>query len=269
MGKKIRSFFISFIILIIFSGFLFFLGWTQFKIKPYSVGIVVSKLGGISESVVENGKFSWHWDFLIPTNAELRLFSTKPYKIERKILGELPSGNIYSNLYKNNPDFSYNFDFSIIAIVRPEVIISLLKNGVITDQASLDEYVGYAVDDFIRSAVDKIMKKSLENTMFLPEVLNYDDLFSEIKLSSKYSDIEIEKVSVKNVKIPDYNLYQKARNYYLSSQSFNDDSNIDDRKNGSVYGNSKSDDSSIKSSPNKNENDTGLIDQLKSILNSN
>ena len=84
MGKKIRIFFVCFIILVLFSGALFFIGWTQFRVKADTAGVLVSKTGGVNENVIEGREFSWHWEFLLPTNAQLRLFSTKPVMVEKK-----------------------------------------------------------------------------------------------------------------------------------------------------------------------------------------
>ena len=64
MGKKIRIFFVCFIILVLFSGALFFIGWTQFRVKADTAGVLVSKTGGVNENVIEGGEFSWHWEFL-------------------------------------------------------------------------------------------------------------------------------------------------------------------------------------------------------------
>ena len=157
MGKKIRSFFVCFIILVLFSGTLFFIGWTQFRVKADTAGVLVSKTGGVNENVIEGGEFSWHWEFLLPTNAQLRLFSTKPVMVEKRISGELPSGSVYAGLYKNSPDFSYNFDFLISAAVSKDSLPSLVKDGSLTDQNSLEKYINYAADDFIRSAVQKLI----------------------------------------------------------------------------------------------------------------
>ena len=41
MKKKLTSFLVCLLILIAFGGFVFFIGWTQFKIEPNNVGILI------------------------------------------------------------------------------------------------------------------------------------------------------------------------------------------------------------------------------------
>ena len=95
MKKKITSFLVCLLILIAFGGFVFFIGWTQFKIEPSNVGILVSKTSGINNKPVYPGTFSWHWEFLIPTNAQLKMFTQEPYIISKNVKGTLPNGEIY------------------------------------------------------------------------------------------------------------------------------------------------------------------------------
>ena len=88
-------------ILAVFSGVVFYFGWTQFRVKPDTIGIVVSKTHGIDDKPVLNGKFSWHWQFLLPTNAELRTFEIKPVNVTKEVSGCLPSGEAYASIYGN------------------------------------------------------------------------------------------------------------------------------------------------------------------------
>ena len=79
-------------ILAVFTGAVFYVGWTQFRVKPDTIGIVVSKTNGVDEKPVLNGEFAWHWQFLLPTNATLKTFQIKPVSVQKTISGCLPSG---------------------------------------------------------------------------------------------------------------------------------------------------------------------------------
>lgn len=210
LGKKARSFFICFVIVVLFCGALFFLGWTQFRVKNDTVGILVSKTGGVNKQVIESGAFSWHWEFLVPTNAQLLLFNTKPVLIERTVSGELPSGSLYARLYTDSPDFSYNFDFSLSAAVSGDAILSLVQKNSISGQNSLVSYLENAADYFIGFAVRKLLSLP-EDSVILPEAIDFDSVFKDIDISEKYPGVTIDTVSVRNIRIPDYALYQKAR----------------------------------------------------------
>ena len=97
---------ICLLIILIFSGFVFWKGWTSLRVKPEKFGIVISKTSGINEKPVVNGEFAWNWQFLLPTNAELKLFSIEPVSVTQTITGNLPSGELYTKYL----DSSYRFE---------------------------------------------------------------------------------------------------------------------------------------------------------------
>ena len=80
---------ICFIILLLFAGFVFLVGWTQIKVKPGYIGVVESKTGGIDKDIIIPGSFSWHKEFLIPTNARINTFENKPYNCTKTISGKI------------------------------------------------------------------------------------------------------------------------------------------------------------------------------------
>ena len=126
--KKIISFFI----LLIFFGAVFFIGWTQIKVKPDSYAIVISKTSGVDPNPVIPGEFSWHWQFLIPTNAELKIFSINPVNAKKTISGSVTNPNSIQNI-----DYSFDFAISLTVLSVCSVsmtvmaIISLIENTVL------------------------------------------------------------------------------------------------------------------------------------------
>ena len=110
---------ICFLIFVIFCGVVFFTGWTQIKVKPDTIGIVQSKTGGINQKPVIPGQFSWHKEFLIPTNAEINKFKNQPFNTTKTISGKRTafSSENYSNIkdifldMKQKIITDYKFDF--------------------------------------------------------------------------------------------------------------------------------------------------------------
>ena len=137
MKKVIAIFFI----LLVSAGVVFYFGWTQFKVGAGECGVLISKTSGVNSEPVLPGKFSWHWESLLPTNAVLRVFSLKPRTVTKTVSGSLPSADVYSTAFQSAPDFSYRFDFICTARVTPENIIALVKSGIVTDAESLDAYL--------------------------------------------------------------------------------------------------------------------------------
>ena len=106
-------------ILAIFTGIVFYAGWTQFRVKPDTIGVVVSKTSGVDSKPVLNGEFAWHWQFLLPTNATLKSFQIKPVNIQKSVSGCLPSGEAYASIYGAQGLFDYSFTFDI-SLTRAE-----------------------------------------------------------------------------------------------------------------------------------------------------
>lgn len=134
---------IGWIFILSFAAFVFFIGWTQWKVEPGQVGIVKSKINGVSENIVLPGKFSWHWEFLLPTNAVLVTFSTGERTIQRSIQGALPDAALYSKTAEDGAsyDFTYTIQIEAVASVESGAIAKLCANGTITDEASLTDYI--------------------------------------------------------------------------------------------------------------------------------
>lgn len=211
-----KKFLASVFILAVFSSVVFYIGWTQFRVKPDFTGVVVSKTSGISKKPVENGVFSWYWQFLLPTNAELKTYSIEPVNVNKVVKGQLPSGDVYTAMYNSPDTFSYYFDFSISVTVSPEAIIDLLLNNKISGNDDLKEYLDKSADVVAQLAADYCLKKASENSSFRPESVRRDDLLRNIQLYNDCPEVDITIFSIVESKIPDYSLYRKLQSSYLS-----------------------------------------------------
>ncbi|MFA6856366.1 MAG: hypothetical protein WCR31_04065 [Treponema sp.] len=204
------------LIVIIFTGFVFFLGWTQFKVGAGKCGILISKTSGVNTDPVLPGKFTWHWECLIPTNAELRLFSLKPYIETKSIHGTLPSADVYSAVFNIHSDFSYRFDFSISGKAVPADIAELVKNGIVSDSDSLNSYLDSAYSALANKAAVFILDKITENPSFRPESLKSDDILNGIAAAEDWPYIIFTDFSIISSKLPDRTLYNSARDTYIA-----------------------------------------------------
>ncbi len=212
MKKVLTNLLVCLIILLVFAGALFFIGWTQFKVPSDGFGIIRSKTGGIKKELVLPGEFSWHWEFLIPTNAELHTFRLKNYQLSKKITGTLPSGEVYSTLNDGRADFSYSFDFSMTASISEEKITELFAAGEIFDQTSLDTYVEHEAESVARLITASILSLSEKNPLMMPETFTTEKLLS---LADTETAVTLKSIVIHGAKFPDYSLYQKTREKYL------------------------------------------------------
>ncbi|MCH5292682.1 MAG: hypothetical protein J1E07_02985 [Treponema sp.] len=204
-----RKFAIAMLILIPLSAVVFFIGWTQFKVKAENVGVVISKTSGVSEVPVENGVFSWHWQFLVPGNATLRTFSIKPLNVTESVAGELSAGGAYG---------SYSFTFAVSLTVSPENLVRLVKLNRVTDSDDLRSYMEQAAKTVSQLAADYYLKKASENQDFRPESVRRDDLLRVIRMYEDFPELELTVFALTSSKLPDFELYRRYRTHLFYEQ---------------------------------------------------
>ena len=205
-----KKFLISLFILIIFSAFVFFFGWTQYRVKPGEFGVVISKTNGINETPIQNGEFSWYWQFLLPTNAILKTFTVEPVFVTKQIKGTLPSGDFYAS-YTPKETFDYSFEFSMSLTVSEQNVITLFKENKITTQNDLSQYISNCADTIAQLAASFYLKKIQDNPNFRLESVKRDELLREIKFYEDCPFIELMNFSLVSSKVPDFELYDKLK----------------------------------------------------------
>ncbi|MBQ9494700.1 MAG: hypothetical protein IJR50_03570 [Treponema sp.] len=215
-----KKFIACVIILLIASGAVFFFGWTQFKVGADSCGVLVSKTGGVNSEPVLPGKFSWHWECLLPTNATLKIFSTKPHVVSKTASGDLPSADVYGSMFDVAPNFSYRFDFMMTCRVASENIIELIRDGLVADDESLDAYIDSSCASLASKAASHILTKSFEDSSFRSESLTTSELLSLVNAAKDFPHIDFTHFAVTASRIPDSMLYTRARELFLEVHKF-------------------------------------------------
>ena len=209
-------------ILAIFSGVIFYFGWTQFRVKPDTIGIVVSKTNGIDDKPVQNGEFVWHWQFLLPTNATLKTFHIKPVESVKTISGALPSGEAYAAIYGAEGLFNYSFTFDISLTVSPEAVVELMKLNKITDDSDLAAYLEGAAGTLAQHAANFILTKAQDNPDFRAESLRREEILRGIQIYKDFPEIDVSVFSIQTSKLPDYKMYKKIQNMQPDELSAHD-----------------------------------------------
>lgn len=208
--------FISFIIILLFAGFIFYLGFVSFRVPVGKYGVMTSKTSGVYQKIIENEKFCWRWEKVIPKNAEIYVFEKKSCVFEQSFSGELPSGKIYSSLVKGEPDFSYSFDFEIYLSVKPENLIQLVDAQNLTGQKSLEEYL-QKISAKISQELSQYIIKMNENTVIAS--YNVPEIIENLNLNNKYDFVTVDEILIKNASVPDLNLYNLAKESYKKLQA--------------------------------------------------
>lgn len=209
--KKSSSFFLCLVILLAAFGFAFYMGWTQFKVKPGDIGIVVSKTGGTNPTPITHERFSWNWEFLIPTNAVLLTFSPKPYAFEKVVGGVLPSGKEYEKVYGGAVDFSYSFVFSVTLKCTPEHIANLVGSNEIASQDDVERFLERSASVACAAAANAVIS-AWENGD-VSSVEGAKEIM-ESAVSGSLKNCVLESAEILSHSVPDIALYKNAKASY-------------------------------------------------------
>lgn len=207
-----KKFLACLFILAVFTGAVFYIGWTQFRVKPDTMGVVVSKTSGVDSKPVLNGEFAWHWQFLLPTNATLKIFQIKPVSVQKTISGTLPSGEAYASIYGAQGLFDYSFTFDILLTLSPESVVELMQLNKITDDKDLAEYLEGAAATLAQKAANYILNRADGNPSFRTESLKREEILRGIQIYKDFPEIDVSVFAITSSKLPDYNMYKKISN---------------------------------------------------------
>ena len=207
-----KKFLACLFILAVFTGAVFYIGWTQFRVKPDTMGVVVSKTSGVDSKPVLNGEFAWHWQFLLPTNATLKIFQIKPVSLQKTVNGTLPSGEAYASIYGAQGLFDYSFTFDILLTLSPEAVVELMQQNKVTDDKDLTEYLEGAGSTLAQKAANYILSRADGNSSFRPESLKREEILRGIQIYKDFPEIDVSVFAITSSKLPDYNMYKKISN---------------------------------------------------------
>ena len=207
-----KKFLACLLILAVFTGLVFYAGWTQFRVKPDTIGIVVSKTSGVEQKPVLNGEFAWHWQFLLPTNTTLKTFQIKPVSIQKTVSGCLPSGEAYASIYGAEGLFDYSITYDIQLTVSPEAVVELMQLNKISDDESLVKYLEGAAGTLAQHATAYILNRAENNSSFRIESLRREELLRGIQIYKDFPELDVSVFSIQSSKLPDYNMYRKISN---------------------------------------------------------
>jgi len=211
-----KKFLFVLFLLIVLGGTVFFLGWAQLTVPPGSYGVMRTKTHGLETEVIRDGEFRWFWYKVIPTNANVSVFTIKPVKRSIKSSGVLTSGDVYATLAGLSADFSWEISGEISFSLKPECLPEFTAKENIND------------DEDLRKAEENLAAKI--ETLVLQRLRNYADNtngeeINAIDFAASHPEIsgeieslipEIENLicTIQFVRVPDYTLYQSLFSLY-------------------------------------------------------
>lgn len=203
---------LTFLILVGFSGFVFYRGWIQFSIPENHYALAFTKTGGYDPFLMKAGKFNWRWENLFPTNMTLHIFELPWKTSEFSISGILPSGEEYSTILPDEASFNFSLSVSIEYCLDPEKITEFTKTGDFrySDIESWYEGFTHRSENIAMTALSTLLNETEHSDM--------NDLKEKIKakLISEFPESKIRNLTILNWSIPDITLYNETRNIYLA-----------------------------------------------------
>lgn len=205
---------VSIVFLIALAAAVFFLGWTQFAVKPGNIGIVRSKTSGVHARVIRNGEFHWLWERLLPTNATLTEFTLKRVTKTISTSGELPSTAPYTAILGDEVDFSYRIDGEVSFTPRADSLPKLSETVPIADQADLDSWMEKEASTVADFTVRRVLQYAEDSSELerIAAVGATPRLVADIERA--FPHLENVSCTFTSVRLPDFELYETAKTLY-------------------------------------------------------
>lgn len=213
-----KKFLIALLILIIFSGGVFFIGWVQFGLEKDQYAVIYTKTGGYDKNITVPGIFSWRWEALLPTNMTMMKYTLIPYSTTIEAESALPSGDVYAEALGISAGFSYKIKFYLSCMIKPEFLPYLAENEKIEPgdlQKTYELFTAFCIETLQYKLIH-----SSSNEYFDPELPELTpNLEENLKsaISLEYPWMEIRKLTPLLVKVPDFALYRQVKEDYLKS----------------------------------------------------
>ena len=202
---------ISILLLLGVAGYVFFAGWIQLILPAETYAVLFTKTGGFEEEVLEPGRFVWRWERALPTNATLYLFDLAPHRATASASGSMPSADLIQTVLPAPTDFGYETSFEVVYRLRPDVLPLLVgEQGLRPDD--IDSWYQTQSQLIAEAATEAAMSERGADLIGQPTQLA-DFLTAEVQ--SRFSQLEVTRVSPRRIRIPDLDLYQRSRVAFL------------------------------------------------------
>jgi hypothetical protein len=201
------------ILLLVAAAVVFFFGWIQIRLPAGSYAVVFTKTGGYEDKVIYPGTFSWRWQRLLPSNLTLYRYPLRPHSAELTVEESLPSAALYSRILPENPDFSFKATVGVQFSIRPESLPELARSVNLTPDA-LPGYYQRITDALSSAVADRAWRGGLA---FEPGArAGQAAAAMREELERQFPLLEILDLQVRDLHMPDPQLYALARDSYRS-----------------------------------------------------
>ena len=201
---------LSFLILLAFAGFVFYMGWIQVKIPEGKYALVYTKTGGYDRYLLSPGQFIWRWENLFPENMTLHFIELKSRSAAGSLSLNLPSGDMYAEFIDRPDAFESAFSWLVTYRLKENSFVSRVREGSFSIDSMDSEYSRYEED--VQRMVSGFLKdKSLEVPMD-PQAAA-DRIASSVNAMD--TPFELESLRFTDISTPDMELYENTRAIFM------------------------------------------------------
>jgi hypothetical protein len=197
----------------------FFAGWLQLSLGPDAWGVVFIRSRGFEKTAINPAGFSWRWQRLLPRSLTLYSIPIATERADLKVRETLPSGDAYSSLVPEKPDFSIEFTISVSYRIRPEALPDLVeKEGL--RQETIAAWHQQLQAEMQRQAADISLRiaGSVSGTGKADGISRAADFADAVarELPGKFPQIQFISLAPAVSRMPDPELYAKLKSAYLN-----------------------------------------------------
>jgi hypothetical protein len=194
----------------------FFAGWLQLSLGPDTWGVVFIASRGFERDAVDPAGFSWRWQRLLPRSLTLYKIPLGIVKADLTVKTALASGEAYSSLVSDRPDFSIQATVSVLYRIRPEALPTLVEKDNLR-QETLTNWHQLLQAGIQQQAIELALRIAGGPTGSggdLPDARGFADAVAR-ELPGKFPQVQFIAVVPVVVRMPDPDLYAKLKRAYL------------------------------------------------------
>lgn len=216
--KAFRKLVIFTVIVLACAVAVFFFGWTQFSVPAGKYGVMLSKSGGYYRQAIIPGNFTWRWERIVPTNAQILVFDLTPRKVQYDAEGSLPSADQYAKILNTKDNFSWAFGIDALVTLRPERLVAIVEKNTIQTQEMLDSYIDSQIRAMLQTIMYRYVSELIDSPYEYQQIkTDYHVLSEKIKdelAKTTGQDFSVEAVTLTKLIIPDIHTYKIAEQAY-------------------------------------------------------
>lgn len=206
-----KKFFLNFILLLAFSGFVFVMGCVTFFVPHGSRAVIITKTSGVYSNIVRSGNLLWMWERLLPTNMVIKTFDETPKTTVSKVKYDLPSVSLINSLVSSDAKLANEFSIETELKLSDKKLLSLVKEFNFEGNDDAVKFLENISDQISKDVADFLIKERTKNEMFNAYSVDTDTFIEKLDLNSKYDGIDIINITVKNASFADMKFYNEAK----------------------------------------------------------